>query len=236
MPYNSVKDLPPSVKKVLPVSGQKLFLQVFNKEFAKTKGDETMSFRVAWGVVKKQFKKKGTKWVANSSDFVNPEFFEFELIPSGTEIVINDEDGELVMDAVLADTSKNKQGLHFGLEELKDIADQINMNGSTLPDISHMTWGEINKDYLQQFLSDEELVNLMKKRKGVFKDIKALVKEGKLWIRAKLDKRYKNHVDKFKGVSIETVAKRNGDKLINPLYMGFTFTDNPALKEALIVK
>ena len=52
-----------------------------------------------------------------------------------------------------------------------------------------------------------------------------------------LDKRYKNHVDKFNSLSIEAFADSDESKrLRNPKYLGFTFTNNPKLKSAKIVK
>ena len=72
MPYDSVSDLPDSVKKNLPKSAKEIYLAAYNsawEQYAKSKdrrGDDTReetAHKVAWAAVKKKYKKKDDKWV-----------------------------------------------------------------------------------------------------------------------------------------------------------------------------
>lgn len=66
MPYDSVKDLPSSVKDHLPEHAQKIYMEAYNhamKEYsspAKRRGNETgeeAAHKVAWAAVKKEYEK-----------------------------------------------------------------------------------------------------------------------------------------------------------------------------------
>ena len=69
MPYSKLDELPPAVKKYLPEAAQHIFMAAFNASFAKNhdmdpKDRDKMCFRVAWGAVKKSYKKgKNGLWV-----------------------------------------------------------------------------------------------------------------------------------------------------------------------------
>ena len=235
MLINRAKDLPVIIRNVLPGEGQNMFLEVYNESFKKN-DSESQAMTVAWNVVKKKFKKIDNKWIARSEDFVAPQFYTFELEATGKELIMNDENGEIVLDAVLASTMKNTDGRYFEIEDLEYLASQINEKGSTLPDEEHTILKEISGDYIAQLMDDDELYNKFKERKGIFKNIKAAVKDGKLWIRANLDKRYKNHAAKFSSLSIEAIGKNVNNRIVKPYYMGFTFTDTPKVRDARIVK
>lgn len=62
MPYKSNKDLPASVRHVLPQAAQNIFRESFNNAHAKYK-DEIIAFKVAWAAVKRKYEKVGDKWV-----------------------------------------------------------------------------------------------------------------------------------------------------------------------------
>lgn len=235
MPYSSIEELPESVRKVLPVKGQELFVEVFNDSFGRT-GSEATAFRTAWSIIKKRFRKVDGKFVANSSDFTTKELFTFSLEPAYEQtLVYNSDSDEVVLDAVLADTSKNKQGKWFSEEDLKQIAEQINTQGSTKPDTDHETTQKIFSNATGKPL--EVVMNEIKRAKGFFKNIKAAVRDGKLWIKAFLDSTYKSFVDKFEGLSIEAIGDRTDEgRVKNPKYIGFTFTDSPQLEAAQIAQ
>jgi len=64
MPYTSIEELPDPVKHSLPRHAQEIFKEAFNSAFHEYHdGDESRAFRVAWGAVKKQYRKVGDKWV-----------------------------------------------------------------------------------------------------------------------------------------------------------------------------
>ena len=71
MPYNNLKDLPESVRHMLPKHAQEIYLAAFNsawdqyKDSKDRQGDdsqEEVAHKVAWSAVKKKYKKAGNKW------------------------------------------------------------------------------------------------------------------------------------------------------------------------------
>jgi cation transport regulator len=63
MPYASNDELPLSVSQHLPPHAQDIFREAFNHAWDEYSGDEARAFRVAWGAVKRQFRKQGDRWV-----------------------------------------------------------------------------------------------------------------------------------------------------------------------------
>lgn len=71
MPYDNLKDLPKSVRHVLPKHAQEIYLAAFNsawQEYEDTKarqGDnsrEEVAHKVAWAAVKQKYYKDGDTW------------------------------------------------------------------------------------------------------------------------------------------------------------------------------
>ncbi len=72
MPYNSINELPKSVKNVLPKHGQDIYKEAFNSAYEEYKkpedrrGDadrEEVAHKVAWKAVKNKYEKgKDDKW------------------------------------------------------------------------------------------------------------------------------------------------------------------------------
>jgi cation transport regulator len=72
MPYKSRGDLPDRVKDNLPSHAQDIYLEAFNhaweqykdpKERATSASREETAHKVAWAAVKKQYEKRGDRWV-----------------------------------------------------------------------------------------------------------------------------------------------------------------------------
>jgi cation transport regulator len=72
MPYQSINDLPDSVKNNLPKHAREIYMEAYNNAWDEYKspedrrGDasrEETAHRVAWAAVKKKYEKKGDKWV-----------------------------------------------------------------------------------------------------------------------------------------------------------------------------
>jgi len=72
MPYDTLDDLPKSVKNNLPKHAQKIYLEAFNRAWEDYKNPEDrrgnasreeIAYRVAWTAVKKKYEKKDDKWV-----------------------------------------------------------------------------------------------------------------------------------------------------------------------------
>lgn len=71
MPYKKIKDLPDSVRNVLPKHAQEIYLAAYNSAWEQYKasdkryGDESreeVAHKVAWSAVKNKYEKKGDKW------------------------------------------------------------------------------------------------------------------------------------------------------------------------------
>ncbi|PTE08796.1 ChaB family protein [Mesorhizobium helmanticense] len=67
MPYATEKDLPPSVRALLPLHAREIFRAAFNSawdEYA-DRGEtrEEIAHRVAWAAVKRLYRKEGRDWV-----------------------------------------------------------------------------------------------------------------------------------------------------------------------------
>lgn len=68
MPYDSIRDLPPSVATHLPDHAQEIYRAAFNSAWV-TYADrgalrEEIARRVAWAAVKRFYRKQGLQWVS----------------------------------------------------------------------------------------------------------------------------------------------------------------------------
>jgi cation transport regulator ChaB len=76
MPYGSVKELPKEVQS-LPAGAKKIFMGAFNSAFKEY--GETRAFKIAWSAVGRKYTKKGSEWVAKSSDEMTVDSTEIEM-------------------------------------------------------------------------------------------------------------------------------------------------------------
>lgn len=243
--FTTIEGLPEFLRKILPISAQEYFLEVF--KLAVKGYDEETAFMYAWEATKLKMQKTEGGYIINinnstvnitpeaeeEEDEEDTEVFSLPMDKAETSIVMNSKTEEIIMNAVLADMSTNTEGKRFTELELNQLSDQINLYGSTLPDVDHEKLIELCKTYG----NNPELIGKeLRKEKGVFTSIKSAVKEGRLWIQAVLDKRYKNHIERFKNLSIEVAGNTDSEGIIrNPSYWGFTFTNTPQLPGAQIV-
>ena len=202
MPYENIKELPESLQK-LPVKAQQMFLQAFNKSYDEY-GD-TQAFKIAWGVVKKKFKRINNQWVAKGMGF---NLYSFEL-ETNNAFIQKADDGEYYLEGILSDTMTDREGKQFTEEALIDFAKQINENGLS-GFITHEDWK--NFCMSNSHLGDEVFIAKARKRKGILKVIKAVYEKGKLWIKALIDKRYLKRVKKFNKMSLEAFIPKNYQK------------------------
>lgn len=66
MPYTSLKDLPSAVQEHLPKHAQEIYKEAYNNawdQYANRKDREEVAHKVAWSAVKRQYQKKGDRWV-----------------------------------------------------------------------------------------------------------------------------------------------------------------------------
>ena len=67
MPYRTVAELPPAVKK-LPKGGQDIYLAAFNAAFKTYEGNEQKCHATAWTAVERKYKKNAQgQWSAKES-------------------------------------------------------------------------------------------------------------------------------------------------------------------------
>lgn len=228
MPFKSNEDLPAEIKR-LPVKAQSLFRNTFNKVYDKY-GEET-SFKVAWDIVKKRFHKdESGKWIGKG---MGMDIFTFEMKQSGTVFIQKGEDGEHYIEAILSDDMFDSDGKRFTKELLMDFEKQINEFGIS-GFITHSDWKKfiIENSHLPENIFIQKARN---ERKGILKTVKAIYDNGKLWIKALVDKRYLNRVKSFDKISIEAIApKGSGNEYKQGHVLGFALDNNAINPRAII--
>ena len=78
-------------------------------------------------------------------------------------------------------------------------------------------------------MSDDEIKETLKAKKGIVKTVKALYEKDTLWLRLLIDKRYQKQLDKAKGLSLEAfVSKDDNGHVTEGDFMGFSvIVDEP---------
>lgn len=140
----------------------------------------------------------------------------FEFQRTGEEIVIQTEGDEEYVTAVLAGND------HLWTdEELQRFMDSVNAE-TPVGDIDHETL----KSMLKSGMTNAEIKDKIKSKRGIVKAVKALVENGSLYLRLAIDKRYKNIVKKARGLSVEAV--RTLGEIGSGQFLGFTVAVNEA--------
>ena len=211
----------------MPIAVQEFYKVTFKKIFDGS--NAAKAHAIAWTATKNRLKHTHGQYVALTEDFIAPTLYTFDLSYEPSGLVMNNVNEEIVMEAVLANTDYNSKGQYFTEVELQELAEQINVQGSGMPDIDHQKLIELAAKYGKD---TDKIMAEVKREKGIFKQIKAMVHNGKLWIQQHLDKRYKNHVDKDTKLSIEVFADvdKHTGRLSSPRYVGYTLTKKPSIK------
>lgn len=219
------------MKDLLPINAYMTFMGL-KADYLLNGGDKKYADYVAFKAITPFFEQASNGLVVNDEVFKDKSLVSIGLEFCEPKIVMNGDTEEVMVEAVMADTNKNSEGQYFTDKELQEIANQINTEGSTLPDEGH----SVLQGLMKEFGSNYEAIKVkIKEEKGVFNTIKAVVKDGKLWFQAFLDKNYKDLVNKYKGISIEVLGDNNGSgRIMSPKYLGFTLTNTPKLKAATI--
>jgi hypothetical protein len=219
MPYTLSSTNLPSYVKGRSEAVKKKWIAIFNA-VDKTDG-ESKAFAIANTWLKKQVKEK--KVVARTEASVERLFFTID----SSNLIKRTDDGEEYISAVLSDDLPYKTPTgemeHFPRHVLEKWAKQINSE-ILVGDIDHEEYDKV----INQVNSVDEMKLLMKRKPGIAKTVKAILDDGKLWIRALIDKRYKKVVEQAKGLSIEAyVTKRNPDgSIADADLFGFSFGVN----------
>jgi len=228
---NSNKELPEGIQR-LPQKAQSMYRESYNAMYSKHK-DESISSKIAWNVVKKQFHKVDNQWVGKG---MSAETYTFNIDTKEDMFIQKADDGNFYIEGTLSDIFPDSDGWSFTEEALENFAAQIN-NLPLFGGITHQEWQELKMKY--SHLSENEFIAKARtERKGILKTIKAIYENGKLWIKALVDKRYINHVKKFNKMSLEAFVppeNKKGKQYTGGTILGFAL-DNNAINPRAIVK
>jgi len=212
MPYTIKSTNLPSYIKKLSLVNKKKWISIFNSVYKKD--GEKQAFLVANTWLKKHVKKK--QILARTKQIRERISFE---VDTSSEFIKRTDDGDDYISFKLADNLKDDLGLQLPEFVLRSWEKAINEN-PIVGDIDHEEYDKL----LQAGYSDEQVKEMLRNKSGIAKTIKAIYKKGKLWIRAIIDKRYRNLIAKSKGVSMEAIVTRDADGNVNGGdILGFTF-------------
>lgn len=226
MPYNNSNQLPEYVKKLSAKTKSK-WMSIFNEVY-KAEG-EKMAFAVANTWLKKHVKKKE---VAPKTENIR-SIVKFE-VDFTKELISKTEDGSEYISAVLSDNLTDSVGDKIPDSILEKWAKQIN---SDMPvgDIDHTKFEQL----VQANVSEDTIKKELRNKKGIARAVKALVKDGRLWVQLLVDKRYRKVVRDAKGLSIEAALSRNPstNEIVDGDLFGFTFGihNNPVNPRATVI-
>ena len=157
-------------------------------------------------------------------------------IDETTEFLKQTDSGEEYITAVLAGTD---QEIFKGLmpEEVQTILSKwmkdIN-DDPIIGDIDHEEYDRL----MEKGLSQAEFETFLKNKPGLARSVQAFLENGKLKIRAIIDKRYKQRItEQAKGVSLEGyITKNDKGRPVDAKLLGFTFgiQSQPAYKGAVL--
>lgn len=78
MPYSRNEELPPAVQRALPLHAQDIYRAAFNSAWEQRahRGDldEAAVHRIAWGAVKRQYRKVGGRWTPRTGESDGPSW------------------------------------------------------------------------------------------------------------------------------------------------------------------
>lgn len=215
------------------------YVKEYHEEVASRYDSPQLGNRVAWEAVKYRLKSSGKQIVAQEKAFRANRVFRIDLKPTDKKIVTQAEDGSVTLDAVLASTDTTADGNRFTEEALRTIADKINKYGITVPAVDsdvESAHEEFENIAVSSGFDPISIRNMLTKVRVKAKDAKAAVRDGKLWLQAKLDESFKNVMDSFSNVSIETLSYINPDgTMTDPDPFGLTFTNRPKDQNAQIL-
>lgn len=206
MPYNSADDksLPQYVKNKTS-SVRKKWVAIFNRVY-KEEGEE-VAFIVA------------NKWLKKQKQPIKRSIVTFEADTSG-EFIKRSDDGEDYITLKLGSSNKHGDGKQYSETLLKKWADWINSGNMITGDGDHEFYDKVMSGYY----TDEQIKHLLKSKSGIAKGIKAMFDKGTLYLRALIDKRYRNKIEQAKGVSAEAFVSYGEDGTIEDGdLLGFTF-------------
>ena len=211
--HNNCEDMPSYLDK-LDAKTKKGWLDVFNASCEKYSKKEAMLMANVW--LKKQLPQK---------KLIKRSVINFSLDTS-KGFIKRSRDGEDYVTLVLNSTQPHRDGKMFSEKMLKKWEKVINENPTMVGggDIDHLLYDKV----LDSSMSDSAAREVLRSKKGIAKMIRAIYENGKLFVRAIIDKRYKRIIEQSKGVSAEAFCEWDDTETvaIDGDLLGFTFNVN----------
>lgn len=213
MPYNSINDpkLPYYIKKLSETLRRK-WVEIFNSVYAKD--GEKQAFIIA------------NSWLSNRLEAQTVNKNAELLMTRAQGTLVKRADGNFTIDFLLTDDQRDSLGLRIAPALINKWAQQINSG------LLRLFGDENHKEYdivANSTLTPEEAIKVLHDtKKGFARSLKAFVKNGALWVRALVDKRALNILQKARGVSLEAnldIDPRTNTAVDGQLG-GFTFATN----------
>lgn len=217
MPYSGISDpkLPTYVKNRSDAIKRK-WIAIFNSIYEKEGDSKAFAMANSW--LKKQVKQK--VMTAKSENHIERVFF---TVDESQGFIKRSDGGEEYIDFVLTDNKPDREGVQYPIEVLQKWAEYINSGNAFVGDIDHKQYDEI----LSMGKNSDETLEMLRKKQGIARGLKAVIDKGRLWVRALIDKRYSKIVrERAKGVSLEAFLVKENDKIVDGKLAGFTFSIN----------
>lgn len=201
------------------------YVQEFYAKVKEDAGGGAYGSRVAWNAVKSRLHETENTIIAQAKDFVPQSMYTFTVKQEKTEVITQSEDGDYILDIILATDQKNKNGKYFTEQDLKEMASYINENGLAAPGEDNHS--EFERVALTEGLDTRRIRKRLQDMRGEIKNVKAAVKDGKLWVQGRLDKSFKTKADAYENVSIEILGRTDANNRMSGTPVSFIFTDKP---------
>lgn len=217
MPYNIDSPNLPSYIKNKPLRIRQKWIAIFN-HVHENQGEKE-AFYVANSWLKRELE---TLFKHTIESRTEESLYRIPLeLQEDRGIIVRSEDGEEYVSFKLADVFKDKFGVQLPINILTKWANKINAGETYVGDVDHETQNAL----ANSAISDDELVYRLKNKQGIAKTVKAIVENGRLWVKAIIDKRYKKLIQNSKGVSMEADVRFNPktNEVVDADLLGFTF-------------
>jgi len=174
------------------------------------------------------------KWLQNQ--VVSVQDFSFKT--TDEQITFRSIGGDEYVDFLLSDNLPDSYGTKSSEDLMKEIAELVNTGKVTLEgDFNHDALYKLQESgYSKEYIKSK----LGSYKQGVAKAIKAIYENGKLYLRALINPRYKKRILRAKGVSIEGSFVKEGNTFVEGTILGFSFIDadnkDPGNRRAKILK
>ena len=217
----------------LPTSAKNFWSDTYNT--AKELYSEERSEKIAWSAVLNRLHKTEDTFVAKSSDFHSFSTVTYTF-KAGEVISTKSVDGKTLVDFILTDSTKDKNGKSWGAMALKSFTDKINLEGVVgRIDPSH----DLIKKLKMQGLTPDEIEEYLKGLNTGVRAIRATYDpKGKVTTTLEIDNDVFKEASRYGSLSIEARHPSvfdNAEVVPQANIMGFVLTNNPVNPNAIRV-